>query len=132
MWSLYLAIGAGSIPVSFLINDDEPIDSSRVPPCVLRSLARQSKGSHAWERPIQPPPYNRQPMAALARGLGAACRISVARLRPAESDARGRPSTWSKTFGAVRQVRGGASLLLVVDSKDRRPICYTRTKIYSI
>ena len=50
----------------------------------------------------------RQPMAALARGLGAACRISVARLRPAESDVRGRSSTWSKTFGAVRQVRGGA------------------------
>ena len=48
------------------------------------------------------------PMVALARGLGAACRISVARLRPAESDVRGRPSTWSKTFGAVRQVRGGA------------------------
>ena len=23
MWSLYLAIGAGSIPVSFLINDDD-------------------------------------------------------------------------------------------------------------
>ena len=48
------------------------------------------------------------PMVALARGLGAACRISVARLRPAESDVRGRSSTWSKTFGAVRQVRGGA------------------------
>ena len=46
------------------------------------------------------------PMVALARGLGAACRISVARLRPAESDVRGRSSTWSKTFGAVRQVRG--------------------------
>ena len=32
----------------------------RVLPCDLRSLARQSKGSHAWERPIQyaiqPPP----------------------------------------------------------------------------
>ena len=48
------------------------------------------------------------PMVALARGLGAACQISVARLRPAESDVRGRPSTWSETFGAVRQVRGGA------------------------
>ena len=47
-------------------------------------------------------------MVALARGLGAACRISVARLRPAESDVRGRPSTWSETFGAVRQVRGDA------------------------
>eukprot|EP01048_Picozoa_sp_COSAG05_P003435 COSAG05_NODE_157_length_15666_cov_29.830410_11_plen_166_part_00 len=57
-------------------------------------------------------PYNRhgprQPMAALARGLGAACRISVARLRPAESDVRGMSSTLSKTVGAVRQVRGGA------------------------
>ena len=63
---------------------------------------------HAWERPIQPPPYNRKPRVALARGLGAACRISVARLRPAESDVRGRSSTWSRTFGAVRQVRGGA------------------------
>ena len=50
----------------------------------------------------------RQPMAALARGLGAACRISVARLRPAESDVRGMSSTRSKTVGAVRQVRGGA------------------------
>ena len=50
----------------------------------------------------------RQPMAALARGLGAACRISVARLRPAESDVRGMLSTRSKTVGAVRQVRGGA------------------------
>ena len=50
----------------------------------------------------------RQPMAALARGLGAACRISVARLRPAESDVRGMSSTLSKTVGAVRQVRGGA------------------------
>ena len=48
------------------------------------------------------------PMVALARGLGAACQVSVARLRPAESDVRGRPSTWSETFGAVRQVRGGA------------------------
>ena len=48
------------------------------------------------------------PMVALARGLGAACRISVARLRPAESDVRGRPSTWGETVGAVRQVRGGA------------------------
>ena len=26
MWSLYLAIGAGSIPVLFLINDDENQD----------------------------------------------------------------------------------------------------------
>ena len=42
------------------------------------------------------------PMVALARGLGAACRISVARLRPAESDVRGRSSTRSKTVGAVR------------------------------
>ena len=50
----------------------------------------------------------RAPMVALARGLGAACRVSVARLRPAESDVRGRPSTRSETFGAVRQVRGGA------------------------
>ena len=50
----------------------------------------------------------RQPMAALARGLGAACRISVARLRPAESDVRSMSSTRSKTVGAVRQVRGGA------------------------
>eukprot|EP01048_Picozoa_sp_COSAG05_P011588 COSAG05_NODE_1102_length_5875_cov_3.746364_1_plen_268_part_00 len=37
-----------------------PAQSPRVPPCDLRSLARQSKGSHAWERPIQyaiqPPP----------------------------------------------------------------------------
>ena len=41
------------------------------------------------------------PMVALARGLGAACRVSAARLRPAESDVRGRPSTWSETFGAV-------------------------------
>ena len=48
------------------------------------------------------------PMVALARGLGAACRISVARLRPAESDVRSMPSTRSKTVGAVRQVRGGA------------------------
>ena len=48
------------------------------------------------------------PMVALVRELGAAYRISVARLRPAESDVRGRSSTWSKTFGAVRQVRGGA------------------------
>ena len=47
-------------------------------------------------------------MAALARGLGAACRISVARLRPAESDVRSMSSTRSKTVGAVRQVRGGA------------------------
>ena len=47
-------------------------------------------------------------MAALARGLGAACRTSVARLRPAESDVRSMPSTRSKTVGAVRQVRGGA------------------------
>ena len=50
----------------------------------------------------------RQPMAALARGLGAACRISVARLRPAESDVRSMSSTRSKTVGAVRHVRGGA------------------------
>ena len=48
------------------------------------------------------------PMVALARGLGAACRISVARLRPAESDVRGMSSTRSKMVGAVRQVRGGA------------------------
>ena len=52
----------------------------------------------------------RQPMAALARGLGAACRISVARLRPAESDVRSMSSTRSKTVGAVRQVRGGAEV----------------------
>ena len=45
------------------------------------------------------------PMVALARGLGAACRISVARLRPAESDVRSMSSTRSKTVGAVRQVR---------------------------
>ena len=50
------------------------------------------------------------PMVALARGLGAACRISVARLRPAESDVRGMSSTRSKTVGAVRQVRGGAEV----------------------
>ena len=48
------------------------------------------------------------PMVALARGLGAACRTSVARLRPAESDVRSMSSTRSKTVGAVRQVRGGA------------------------
>ena len=35
------------------------------------------------------------------RELGAACRISVARLRPAESDVRGVSSTRSKTVGAV-------------------------------
>ena len=49
-------------------------------------------------------------MVALARELGAACRISVARLRPAESDVRGTPSTRSKTTGAVRQVRGDAEV----------------------
>eukprot|EP01048_Picozoa_sp_COSAG05_P014321 COSAG05_NODE_1610_length_4408_cov_4.339290_2_plen_64_part_00 len=48
----------------------------------------------------------RQPMVALARGLGAACRTSVARLRPAESDVRSMSSTRSKMVGAVRQVRG--------------------------
>ena len=48
------------------------------------------------------------PMVALARGLGAACRISVARLRPAERDVPSMSSTRSKTVGAVRQVRGGA------------------------
>ena len=48
------------------------------------------------------------PMVALARGLGAACRTSVARLRPAESDVRSMSSTRNRTFGAVRQVRGGA------------------------
>ena len=47
------------------------------------------------------------PMVALARGLGAACRISVARLRPAESDVRSMSSTRSKTVGAVRHVREG-------------------------
>ena len=50
------------------------------------------------------------PMVALVRELGAAYRISVARLRPAESDVRGRSSTWSKTAGAVRQVRGDAEV----------------------
>ena len=49
-------------------------------------------------------------MVALARELGAACRISVARLRPAESDVRGRSSTRSKTTGAARQVRGDAEV----------------------
>ena len=49
-------------------------------------------------------------MVALARELGAACRISVARLRPAESDVRGTSSTRSKTTGAVRQVRGDAEV----------------------
>ena len=49
-------------------------------------------------------------MVALARELGAACRISVARLRPAESDVRGRSSTRSKTAEAVRQVRGDAEV----------------------
>ena len=58
--------------------------------------------------PVNPHAPRTWPMVALARELGAACRISVARLRPAESDVRGRSSTWSKTFGAVRQVRGGA------------------------
>ena len=68
---------------------------------------------------IQPPPCmhaapamhaarSTSPMVALARGLGAACRTSVARLRPAESDVRGMSSTRSKMVGAVRQVRGGA------------------------
>ena len=50
------------------------------------------------------------PMVALARGLGAAFRTSVARIRPAESDVRGMSSTRSKTVGAVRQVRGGAEV----------------------
>ena len=58
----------------------------------------------------------RQPMAALARGLGAACRISVARLRPAESDVRSMSSTRSKTVGAVRQVRGPARVFSPVTS----------------
>ena len=49
-------------------------------------------------------------MVALARGLGAACRVSVARLRPAESDVRGMSSTRSKTVGAVGQVRGDADV----------------------
>ena len=49
-------------------------------------------------------------MVALARELGAACRISVARLGPAESDVRGTSSTRSKTMGAVRQVRGDAEV----------------------
>ena len=47
------------------------------------------------------------PMVALARGLGAASRVSVARLRRAQSDARGMSSTRSTTVGAARQVRGG-------------------------
>ena len=47
------------------------------------------------------------PMVALARGLGAASRVSVARLRRAQSDARGMPSTRSTTVGATRQVRAG-------------------------
>ena len=49
-------------------------------------------------------------MVALARGLGAACQVSVARLRPAESDVRGMSSTRSKTVGAVGQVRGDADV----------------------
>ena len=72
-------------------------------------------------------PYNRhgprQPMAALARGLGAACRISVARLRPAESDVRGMSSTLSKTVGAVRQVRVRPQFresLALIDLPDTR------------
>ena len=80
----------------------------KVPPCVLRSLARRSKGSHSCERPAQPPPARASRMASSASRLGPASRTSVARLRPAESDVRGMPSTRSKTVGAVRQVRGGA------------------------
>ena len=49
-------------------------------------------------------------MVALARELGAACPISVARLRPVESDVRGMSSTRSKTTGAVRQVWGDAEV----------------------
>ena len=49
-------------------------------------------------------------MVALARELGAAFLISVARLGPAESDVRGTSSTRSKTTGAVRQVRGDAEV----------------------
>ena len=54
--------------------------------------------------------HRRQPMVALAHELGADSRTSVARLRPAESDVRGMPSTRSKTVEAVRQVRGGAEV----------------------
>ena len=72
-----------------------------------RSLVR-SKGSHSCERPAQPPPARASRMASSASRLGPASRTSVARLRPAESDVRGMPSTRSKTVGAVRQVRGGA------------------------
>ena len=36
--------------------------------------------------------------------------VNVARLRPAESDVRGKSSTRSKTTGAVRQVRGDAEV----------------------
>ena len=49
-------------------------------------------------------------MMGVSRELGAACRISVAPLRPAESDVRGMSSTRSKTTGAVRQVRGDAEV----------------------
>ena len=63
------------------------------------------------------------PMVALARGLGAACRISVARLRPAESDVRSMSSTRSKTVGAVRHVRGA----LTVHPSARRSTRYACT-----
>ena len=74
-----------------------------------RSLVR-SKGSHSCERPAQPPPARASRMASSASRLGLASRTSVARLRPAESDVRGMPSTRSKTVGAVRQVRGSAEV----------------------
>ena len=69
-----------------------------------------SKGSHSCERPAQPPPARASRMASSASRLGLASRTSVARLRPAESDVRGMPSTRSKTVGAVRQVRGSAEV----------------------
>ena len=82
----------------------------KVLPCDLRPLARRSKGSHSCERPAQPPPARASRMASSASRLGPASRTSVARLRPAESDVRGMPSTRSKTVGAVRQVRGSAEV----------------------
>ena len=88
----------------------QPHPPPKVPPCVLRSLARRSKGSHSCERPAQPPPARASRMASSASRLGPASRTSVARLRPAESDVRGMPSTRSKTVGAVRQVRGSAEV----------------------
>ena len=53
-------------------------------------------------------------MMGLARELGAACRLSVARLRPAESDVQGAYSTWSETAAVVLQVHGGAQVGFLV------------------